>query len=396
MTSLQPLSNAWTLDPTVAYLNHGAFGACPKPVLDRQAELRAELEREPMLFLDRSLEGRLDDVRQALAPHLGAEGEDLVFVANATTAVNAVLQSFAFSAGDELLITSQGYNACNNAAQARAAATRAHVVVADVPFPLRDSGQIVDAVLERVTPRTRLALIDHVTSQTGLVFPIQALVEALRARGVATLVDGAHAPGMVPIDLARLGADYYTGNAHKWLCAPKTAAFLWVRRELQAQVRPLVISHGANSARRDRSRYRIEFDWTGTLDPTPLLCIPAALAFLGQLLPGGLPALAARNRALALAGRALLAERLALDLPAPDDLIGSLAALPLGHAPHETPDPLQAALFDRYRIEVPIFPWPALGHRVLRISAQAYNGLAQYQTLADALAQLLPGVTRGD
>jgi isopenicillin-N epimerase len=267
------------------------------------------------------------------------------------------------------------------------------VVVARVPFPLDDEQQIFDAVMGAVTPRTRLAMLDHITSPTGLVLPIGRLVPELRNRGVSTLIDGAHGPGMVPVDLTALGADYYTANCHKWLCAPKGAAFLHVRHELQPNIRPLTISHGANSPRTDRSHFLLEFDWTGTGDPTGVLSIPAAIGFLEGLLPGGLSALQARNHELALAGRRTLCTALKVPVPIPDEMIGTLASVPL---PDSVPrpasqwrDPLGEALYDRFRIEVPVVPWPAQPKRLIRIAAQAYNRPEQVDVLVAALKKLL-------
>jgi isopenicillin-N epimerase len=394
MTDLSAVSpHAWTLDPEVTYLNHGAFGACPRPVLERQSELRTLLEREPVRFFDRQLEPLLDAARAALAKLVHADPEDLVFVTNATQGVCTVLASLDFEAGDELLTTDHVYNACRNALLHTASRSGARVVTACVPFPLSGAQEIVDAVMASVTPKTRLALLDHVTSPTGLIFPMARLVTELRARGVATLVDGAHTPGMIDVDLGRLGADYYTANCHKWLCAPKGAAFLHVRRDHQPTIRPLTISHGANSQRTDRSRFLLEFDWTGTGDPTGAMCIPAAIAFLEGLMPGGLPALQARNRALALKAREILCRSLGVSVPAPDELLGSLAAVPIPDSPprpaSQWRDPLQEALFDRFRIEVPVMPWPAPPKRLIRIAAQAYNAPEQYDRLAQKLGELL-------
>jgi isopenicillin-N epimerase len=304
--------------------------------------------------------------------------------------VNTVLRWLDLDRGDEILATDHAYNACRNALDAVAARAGARVVVAPVAFPTGGPEEVLDAVLGRVSARTRLALLDHVTSPTGLVLPIERLVRELASRGVDAAVDGAHAPGMVPLDLRALGAAYYTGNCHKWVCAPKGAAFLHVRPDRQAGVRPLVISHGANSRRTDRSRFRLEFDWLGTADPTAYLTVPEAISYMGSLLPGGWSALMAHNRATALAARDRLCFALGVPRPAPDSMIGSLAAVPVpagfGYAPKDgEPDPLHTTLFDRFGLELPVFTWPALSVRILRVSAQIYNTAADYERLAAAL-----------
>ena len=386
----------WPLDPEVVFLNHGSFGSCPRPVLEFQQALRERMERQPVQFLARELEGLVDQARDGLARFVGAETDDLVFVPNATAGVNTVLRSLPFQRDDELLVTDHEYNACHNALDFVAARSGAKAVVVQIPFPLRSQDEILAAVLNGVTPRTRLALLDHVTSQTGLVLPIQRLVRELSARGVETLVDGAHAPGMVPLNLRDLGAAYYTGNCHKWICAPKTAGFLHVRRDRQERIHPLSISHGANSPRTDRSRFLIEFGWMGTFDPSACLSVPEAVRFVGALLPGGWPEVMRRNRELALAGRNVLCGALNLEAPCPDEMIGSLASIPLPDGPDlhrpSSPlytDPLQELLRLRHRIEVPVIPWPAPPRRLLRISAQLYNSLDQYERLAEALQEEL-------
>jgi isopenicillin-N epimerase len=381
------LAALWPLDPGVTYLNHGSFGACPRAVLEAQSALRLTMEREPVDFLDGTLPARLDAARCELAEFLGSDAEDLVFVTNATGAVNAVLRSLAFDATDELLLTNHTYAACRKAAEFVAARTGARIVVAHLPFPLCSEEEIVAAVLACVSPRTRLALLDHITSPTALVLPIARLVGELRARGIETLVDGAHAPGMVPLHLATLGAAYYTGNAHKWLCAPKGAAFLHVRRDRHADIHPLVISHGYGAG------LHAEFDWAGTSDPTAWLCIPEALRFIGSLLPGGWPEVMARNRALALQARQLLLDSLAVESPCPEGMVGSMASVPLPLAASGSPAAQLDckglhAWFRERSVETWLYPQPL---PLLRISAQLYNDMDQYRQLAALLAEALHG-----
>ena len=380
----------WDLDPGVVFLNHGSFGACPREVLAAQREFVARMEREPVLFVHRDLEGLLDHARIALADFLGADADDIAFVTNATSGVNTVLRSLRFAPGDELLTTDHEYNACRNALDLAAATWGARVVTARVPFPLRDPAQVVEALTAAATPRTKLVLVDHVTSPTGMVLPVERIVAAFAERGIDVLVDGAHAPGMLPLELRRLGAAYYTGNCHKWLCTPKGSAFLHVRRDRQAAIRPLAISHGANSTRTDRSRFRLEFDFCGTCDASPWLAIPAALAFLGRLLPGGIPALMAHNRALALRARDLLCRAFGTTPPCPDSMIGSLASIVLDPLALDPVGPLgldqlQVRLWDQWRIEIPVMRWASPRLRMLRVSPQAYNTIEQYEYLARAV-----------
>jgi isopenicillin-N epimerase len=389
-------SPLWSLDPAVTFLNHGSFGACPRPVLAKQQQLREALEREPVQFMVRQLEPLLDAARVQLAAFVNAPSLDLVFVPNATTGVNTVLRSLSFQPGDQLLVTDQGYNACCNALEFVAQRTGAEIIVAAVPFPLDSTDQVLEAVVDVITPRTKLALLDHVASPTALVFPIARLVQELTARGIDTLVDGAHAPGMVPIDLVTIRPTYYTGNCHKHLCAPKGAAFLYIQPERQHEIRPLTISHGANSPRRDRSRFWLEFDWTGTYDPTPYLCIPEALKFMSHLLPGGWTKLQAHNHQMAVAARDQLCQVLSCLPPCPVEMLGSMASIPL---PEGFPDQLSTILFDQFQIEVPVIPWPvspmllqatgrSQAQRLLRISAQLYNTPQDYKKLAQALLEI--------
>ena len=406
------MSRHWLLEPGLTFLNHGAFGACPIPVLAAQAAWRERMENDPVRFFDGILPTELDRAREALGAFIHADPADLVFVPNATTGVNTVLRSLepGLHAGDELLTTDHEYNATLNALGAIAARTGARVVVARVPFPVGSPAEVLDAILGRVGPRTRLAMVSHVTSATAVVFPIEGLAAALSSRGVDLLVDAAHAPGMVPLDIGRLadaGATYITGNGHKWLCGPKGAAFLWVRRDRQPGIRPLVTSHGANAPSSSRSRFQEEADWTGTADPSAILSLPAAIEFMASLHPEGWRGVMAANHALALAGRSVVADALGARRPVPDDMLGSICALPV---PVDLPpvpfteagadpdvqlpeDPLHDELLERQRIQVPVYAWPPTprfgpARRLLRISAQLYNDLDDYRRLADVLRSI--------
>ena len=381
----------WLLDPEITFLNHGSFGATPIAVLAKQDEYRARLEREPVRFMVRELEPLLDAARAEVAAFVGAGAEDIAFVQNATAGVNAVLRSLDLDQHDELLVTTHEYNASRNVLDFVCALSGAKVVVVDVPFPIASPDAVVERVLEKVTERTRLLLIDHITSQTALILPIQRIIAELRARGIDTLVDGAHAAGQIPLDLRSVGAAYYTGNFHKWVCAPKTAAFLYVAPNRRASIRPTIISHGANATRTDRSRFLLEFDWPGTFDPSPWLCVPESMRAMAAMVPGGWPEVMRRNHELALRARDVICGALDIDPPAPDEMLGAMAAFPLpdGTALDASAlyggEPLQDALLFKHSIEVPVMPWPYPPKRTLRISAQLYNEVGEYERLAEAL-----------
>jgi len=385
-------ASLWPLDPEVRFLNHGSFGASPSHVLEHQAGLRARLERQPVEFLARQLPQLLDETRKFVARFLGCVPADLVFVRNATAGVNAVLRSLPLNSGDELVVTDHAYPACRNALDFAAQQTAARVRVAQLPFPLESADQVVQAITDCLSSKTRLVMIDHVTSATALVFPLERLLKELD--GVEVLVDGAHAPGMVQLNLGQLGPTYYAGSCHKWLCAPKGSGFLFVQRDRQAQIRPTSISHGATQYG-DRPRFQAEFDWTGTDDPTAILSVPEAIRYLDTLLPGGWSAMMARNRALALDARRRVCAVLSIPLPSPEAMIGSMASLPLpGGVPGprrsaSDVDPLQQELLDRFKIEVPIDARTIPSVRLLRFSVQLYNRAEEYDLLAEALKETL-------
>ena len=365
-------------------------------VLAVQQQLRTQLEQEPVRFFMREFEGLLDQARSHLCHFIHADTTDVVFVPNATTGVNTVLNSLAVTGNldqnSELLTTDHEYNACRNALEYLADRTGSKIVLAKIPFPITDPQEINQAIIAAITPKTKLVLIDHVTSQTALIMPIAELITHLNQLGIPSLIDGAHAPGMVDLNLRELGATYYTGNCHKWMCTPKGAAFLYVQRNVQSNLRPLVISHGANSPRTDKSRFHLEFDWVGTGDPTAYFCIPEAIDFLEKIY--GWEKLKQDNRSQALAARKVIAESLGVELPCPDSMIGSMAVIPLPDsfptlAPGQLIPPVQEKLFHQYAIEVPIVPWTGNPKQMVRISAQLYNTPDQYQYLATALQNLI-------
>lgn len=396
-------ADLWPLDPGITFLNHGSFGSCPTWVLEQQRALQDRLEREPLRFIVEDIEELLDRARRELGGFLGADEQGLVFVTNATEGVNAVVRSLDLKPGDELLTNSHEYNACNNALRYVAERAGARVVCAELPFPVSSANEVAERILERLSAKTRLVLLSHVTSPTALVMPIERIVVECNRLGVETLIDGAHAPGMVPIELGRLGATYYTGNCHKWLCSPKGAGFLWVREDRRRAVRPTVISHGANSPRTDRSRLWQEFDYCGTRDFTPWLCVPLGIRYVESLHPRGWAGIMERNRELALRGQAVLCRVLGIEVPAPADMIGSMASAPIPARPTGaiTPvskyhDGLQDQLLARHGVQAPIFVLgePPNRQRIARVSCQLYNSSVDAVRYADALAAELAAERR--
>lgn len=389
------LRGLWGLDPSFTFLNHGSFGAVPLEILKKQYELHLYIESQPVRFLSREIEALLEKARRRLASFIRADPEGLVFVPNATTGVNTVLKSLSFFPGDEIIITNHIYNACKNAVDTLVERDRVKIKLVKVPFPIESRSMITQLVLDQVTGRTKLALLDHITSPTALVFPVKEIANELYQRGIDVLIDGAHAPGMIPLDLEELQVTYYTGNCHKWLCAPKGSAFLYIEKDRRNLIRPLVTSHGANATRKDKSFLHLEFDWTGTADYTPYILVPECIDFMSSLFPGGLIELVHRNHKLVLKARNMLCEKFGIAKPAPNDMIGSMASIPI--LPPDTSgkdrqtryfDPVQQILFHDYKIEVPIITFEECPNRLVRISAQAYNTINDYLKLAHALYEI--------
>jgi isopenicillin-N epimerase len=384
VTIAAPVSplDRWALAPDVVHLNHGSFGGCPRAVWDAAAALRARLEAAPMRFLVLDWQTELDRARRALAAFVRAPDHQLVFLPNATTAIAIALGSVDLEPGDELLTTDHAYRACKNQLARLAEARGARVVTVPIGLPF-DPDATVLAIERATTARTRVALLDHVTSPTALVLPLERIVPGLAARGVATLIDGAHAPGQLPLDIAAIGATWYAGNSHKWLCAPKGTGFLVATTDVQ----PLVTSHGASPEYGPANRLHAELDWAGTYDPTPHLTVPIAIDTVGEL-GGGWPQTLARNHALVLELRRRVIEGLgggARHLLAPDDAIGTMAAIPISIPPGATPLALEKRLLaDGW--EVPIVDFAS--GPLVRVSAHLYNHAGEADQLAAKLREL--------
>jgi len=388
------LAKHWSLDPNVSFLNHGSFGATPDAVLDEQGRLRAQIERDPVRFYERSFLDLWDESRAALSNFMNADVDGMTFVTNATAGINTVLRSLRLEPGDEIIVPDHSYQACWNAVDFVTSRAGAKTVVVEIPFRVSDENEVIDSIMGAVTERTVLALIDTVTSPTGMRMPFEQLTSQLQSNGVDVLLDAAHGPGIVPLDLNEIGAAYCTGNCHKWICTPKGSAFLHIRHDRKHLVRPLSIGHGASHDGSFQEKFEFEFAWPGTQDPTPWLCIPKALNFVGSLVKGGWSAIIQRNHDLILEGRRIICEAMGVTPPIPDSMVSAIAAVEMPPDGEVGPislegDPFHNYLLDQYGIQVPVFPWRHHGERYIRISAQLYNHEDEYRHLAKALSESL-------
>ena len=372
------LREHFLLDERLVFLNHGSFGACPKVVLKVQREWRERLERDPVAFMLNSLPTALRTQADELGELLGAEGKDIAFVENATTGVNAVLRGLRLEEGDEFLTLNHVYPAVDNTVKFLAERAGCKVVRADVPMPVDNPEQVVAAVAAGITSKTKIAVIDHVTSFSGLVTPIAEIVSACHDLGVPVLVDGAHAPGMLELDLSSIGADYYVGNCHKWLWAPKGCAFLYVAPQNQGDIHPTVISN------MEPQGFPYNFDWTGTKDPSAWLSLGAALEFHRSL--GG-HRVAKHNHDLVVEGSSMLEQALDFELVAPPSMTGSIRAVRLPNTESAGPDEaaaLHGYLVREHNIEVLVHAHEGIW---LRVSAQVYNELSDYERLVEGVTE---------
>jgi isopenicillin-N epimerase len=386
------LASLFHLDPEVVFLNHGSFGACPKPVFQAYQEWQLKLERQPVAFLDpvRGYSAWMRDARVALGDFLNADPDDLVGVMNATVGLNIVAQSLDLSPGDEILTTDHEYAALEKTWAYVARRAGAKVVPVTVPLPLTDEAGFTQAITGAMTDRTKVLFLSHITSATALRFPIEAVVKEARARGILSVIDGAHVPGHIPLDLTALDADFYSGNCHKWLMSPKGAAFLHVRRDLQRTINPLVISHGWTEDLHEpgaegmfgNTPFIDSLEMQGTRDPAAWLTVPDAIRFRAEQ---GWAGVAARCHDLAQETAARVAQRTGLaPFSTPAFCAPQMVSMPV---PRTDPKALQEALMERWRIEIPCFDWK--DHTIVRLSVQGYNTPAQMDLLVEALTGIL-------
>ena len=393
LPSASALASRFSLDPDIVYLNHGSFGACPRSVLDAQSHYRTAIEADAMRFYIDEIWPQIDRSRDALGELINADPIDLVFVSNATSAVANVIANIELAPGDEVLVTRFEYPACINNLRRACERSGATLVVADLPWDPIDEDSVADAIMSKVSDRTRLALFSLITSATAVRLPVDRLIGELEAKGVETLLDAAHGPGCVPIDIGAWRPTYCTGNAHKWLCSAKGCAFLYVQKDKQDGFRPVILSNDAYDiesalGRTSRSAFNHEFDYMGTDDRTPMLVVADAIGTLGSFFEGGIDELMRQNRAMCLEARDLLCNALGTKPPVPDSMLGPLAVIDIP-APGMEARALYRRLLDEYRIESMIVRNPGGDTPMIRVSPQVYNSIEQYQYCADAIRAII-------
>jgi len=382
------LRKMFLLRPDVVFLNHGSFGACPRPVFEAYHAWQLELERQPVEFLGRGFDSLMHTARESLATYLKADPDDLVYVPNATTGLNIVARSLPLQPGDQVLSTDHEYGALDRTWRFVCQRRGARYVNQPLPLPFESAEQIVDTLWAGVTARTRVLFVSHVTSPTALILPVADLMQRARGAGILTVIDGAHAPGQIPLHLQALGADFYVGNCHKWMCAPKGAAFLYARREVQSLLNPLVVSWGWQSETPGPSRFVDEQEWQGTRDIAAYLAVPSAITFQAA---HDWTRVQQECHELARAARQAIGNLTGLEALSHDspEWYAQMVTVPL---PPCDADALRRRLYDEFTVEVPVITWK--GRQFVRISIQGYNTQANVDTLVLALAELLPAVTR--
>jgi isopenicillin-N epimerase len=390
MTDDTPIAQAgseFLLRPGIAFLNHGSFGACPRPIFAEYQRWQRALEEQPVEFLARRLDDLLAEARGELGAFLGTSGDNLVFVPNATYGMNIVARSFPLEPGDEVLGTTHEYGAVERTWTFICEAKGAHYRSQPIPLPATSAEAIVEQLWQGVTPRTRALVISHITSPTALIFPVAEICRRAALEGIVTIIDGAHAPGQIDLALDDIGADFYTGNLHKWTCAPKGSAFLYARPDRQSMLQPLVVSWGWRAIEPGPSLFQDYFGWTGTHDPAAYLSVAAAIAFQRQ---HDWPSIRAACHELASQASQRIGTRTGLPPISPEtpDWWGQMRAIPIPRTPVSAKE-IQRRLWDEFQVEIPLTEWQ--DQRFVRVSIQAYNSQRDVDRLVTALSTVLDG-----
>ena len=384
------LREYFLLEPDVVFLNHGSYGAAPKPVFEAYQNWQLRLERQPVLFLGRELPELMRDSRRALGIYLNTDADDLVYIPNATHGINIVARSLDLKPGDEILTTDHEYGACDYTWEFNCSRAGAKYIHQPIPLPVQAEEEIVEQFWEGVTPGTRVIYLSHITSSTALRFPVEEICRRGRERGILTIIDAAHSPGQIPVDLQALGADIVFGNCHKWMLAPKGSAFLYVRRDVQELIHPLVVSWGTHPTPdiATGSRFVDILQWTGTKDPTAALTVPTAIRFMEEQ---GWEEVRSQCHVLLRQAIERICNLTGLPplYPLDSDFYGQMGIAPL---PASDLPMLKSRLYGEYKIEVPLIEWQDC--HLVRISIQGYNTQADVEALLDALKILLPQVAR--
>ena len=398
MLTLPPYSQHekhWNHDKNIVFLNHGSFGSCPNAILDLQTQIRTRTELDPIRELVSNFEVNYHENKIALAQFVGSNPNDLVLMKNSTSGANTILNSLSFNEGDEILTHSHAYGACINVLKHYAEKQKCKLVIAEIPFPISSKEEIINAILNQVSSKTKFVLLDHITSATGIIFPVEKLTKELESSGIEVLVDGAHAPGMIDLNIEALGASYYIGNGHKWICSPRGSALMHVRKDKQFKIHPLQISHYNDLHEGTDAHWSAQFAWPGTDDYSSYLLLKDSIHYMENIL-GSWESLRKHNRTLCLEARKMICEKLNIEIPTPDSMIGHLASIPVQNNP-ETPSkffnmitPLKQRLMDEYKIQVPVFYFDKTNPKLLlRISVQAYNSMEQFEYLGESLQRAI-------
>jgi len=374
-------------------LNHGSFGKCPLEIIKFRNELANEMETLSTIFYTRRSRDLINWSRSILADFINAPEQDIVFVKNATTGVNSVLNSIPFKAGDEVVTTNLIYSSCRNLLEKMKKEKGINVKTARISLFPKNGEEIFEKIIKEVTSRTKLIFIDHISSESALIMPVAKIAEFARSKEIEILVDGAHAPGMIPLDITELGVTYYTGNCHKWICVPKGSAFLYVKPEKQDGTLPRIISNHFRIGTTPNERFRNSFDWQGTMDYISYICVGKTIGFIEESVDGGWKEVMKKNHELVIIGRKFICKKLGINEWAPEELTGSITTLKLGSKKvidEETGlDIIQVELFDRFGIEALISTIYPTDERILRLSAAIYNQEEDYVKLGDALKVIL-------